>query len=56
MKALGIMPPEAENSPRVWYFPEWDKLTGIARVQNARRMEIYAAMVEFMDQEIGRLV
>ncbi|MDJ0655718.1 MAG: arylsulfatase [Xanthomonadales bacterium] len=56
MKALGIMPLETENSPRVWYFPEWDRLTGIAQVQNARRMEIYAAMVEFMDHEIGRLV
>lgn len=56
MKALGIMPPEAENAPRTWYLPQWDKLTGIAQVQNARRMEVYAAMVEFMDQEIGRLV
>lgn len=56
MKALGIMPPDAENSPRAWYVPAWDKLTGLAQVQNARRMEIYAAMVEFMDHEIGRLV
>lgn len=56
MQAMGIMPPEAENSPRVWYLPEWDALTGIAQVQNARRMEIYASMVEHMDREIGRLV
>ena len=56
MKRLGIMPVQAENTPRLWYLPEWDKLTGIAQVQQARRMEVYAAMVEFMDQEIGRLV
>lgn len=56
MKALGIMPPEAENAPRTWYLPDWDKLTGIAQVQNARRMEVYAAMVEFLDQEVGRLI
>ncbi|MDJ0748195.1 MAG: arylsulfatase [Woeseiaceae bacterium] len=56
MKALGIMPAQAENTPRLWYVPDWDKLTGIAQVQQARRMEVYASMVEFMDQEIGRLV
>lgn len=56
MKDLGIMPPTAVNTPRLWYLPQWDKLTGIAQVQQARRMEVYAAMVEFMDREIGRLV
>lgn len=56
MKSLGIMPAQAENTPRLWYLPEWDKLTGIAQVQQARRMEVYAAMVEFMDKEIGRLI
>lgn len=56
MKRLGVMPAQAENTPRLWYLPQWDKLTGIAQVQQARRMEVYAAMVEFMDKEIGRLV
>ncbi len=56
MKSLGVMPAQTENSPRLWYVPEWEKLTGVAQVQNARRMEIYAAMVEFMDREIGRLI
>ncbi len=56
MKDLGIVPEHTENSPRLWYIPEWDELTGIAQVTNARRMEVYAAMVEYMDQEIGRLV
>ena len=56
MKSLGVLPAEAEMAPRVWYVPEWDALTGIAQVTNARRMEVYAAMVEYMDQEVGRLV
>ncbi len=56
MRQMGIVPPETEKSPRVWYLPEWDALTGVAQVQNARRMEVYAAMVEYMDKEIGRLI
>ena len=56
MKDLGIVTETAELSPRTWYIPEWEKLTGIAQYQNARRMEVYAAMVEFMDREVGRLV
>lgn len=56
MKTLGILPTDAENAPRLWYVPEWDDLTGIAQVTNARRMEIYASMIEYMDQEVGRLV
>ncbi len=56
MKALGIVPEHTENSPRLWYVPEWDKLTGIAQFTNARRMEVYAAVVEYMDKEVGRLV
>ena len=56
MKTLGIVPPHTKNSPRMWYVPEWDSLTGIAQVTNARRMEVYAAVVEYMDQEVGRLI
>lgn len=56
MKRLGIVPEHTELSPRVWYVPEWDDLTGIAQVTNARRMEVYAAMVEYLDQEVGRLI
>jgi len=56
MKDMGIVSSNATNAPRLWYVPEWDDLTGIAQVQNARRMEVYASMVEYMDQEIGRLV
>lgn len=56
MKKLGIMPATAEISPRLWFVPEWDKLTGIAQVRAARRMEVYAAVVEYVDREVGRLL
>lgn len=56
MKALGIVPDETINAPRLWYVPEWDDLTGIAQVTNARRMEVYASVVEYLDKEVGRLV
>ncbi len=56
MKEIGIMPESATLSPRLWYVPEFDDLTGIAQVQLARRMEIYASVVEYMDKEIGRLI
>ena len=56
MKELGIMDESASLSPRLWYVPAFDDLTGIAQYQLARRMEVYASMVEYMDKEIGRLV
>ena len=56
MKEMGIIPEGAELAHRVWYVPEFDELTGMAQITLARKMEIYAAMVEYMDMEIGRLV
>lgn len=56
MKEIGILPKNANLAPRVWYVPDWEELTGMAQVTLARKMEIYAAVVEYMDMEIGRLV
>lgn len=56
MRDIGIVPEGATLSPRLWYVPEWDDLTGVAQVQSARRMEVYASAVEYMDREIGRLL
>ena len=56
MKKLGIISQEATLAPRLWFVPDWDKLTGIAQVKAARRMEVYASMVEYVDKEIGRLM
>ncbi len=56
MKEIGIVPENMEKSPRIWYVPEFDDLTGVTQYVVARKMEIYASMVEYMDMEIGRLV
>lgn len=56
MKKLGLMPPDAELAPRLWYLPEYDDLLGAAQSIAARKMEIYAAMVEYIDFQVGNLV
>lgn len=56
MKELGILPPAAELAPRLWFVPAWEDLTGIAQIQAARKMEVYAAMVEYLDDQVGRLL
>lgn len=55
-KQLGIVSNTAELAPRLWYIPDFDDLLGAAQVQQARRMEIYAAMVEYVDFQVGELV
>jgi len=56
--ALGIVPPgtlEASLRPAA-EVATWDELTDEQKKIEARRMEIYAAMVEEMDYHIGRLI
>lgn len=54
-KELGIIPASAvENSPSPKYTP-WDQLSGEQKRVEARSMEIYAAMIDEIDQHSGRL-
>ncbi len=65
MKSLGLVGANAKLSPRsqFWSFaetrpgvnPAWDSLPEDRRADLARRMAIYAAMVDRMDQNIGRV-
>lgn len=55
-KALGIIPPDAVLTSRHEDDPAWDSLTDDERVVYARFMEVYAAMIEHTDAQIGRLV
>ncbi len=65
MKELGIVPAATELTPRSPYWnygetetgtnPAWDTLPQDRRADLARRMAIYAAMVDRMDQQIGRV-
>ncbi|QDV49920.1 arylsulfatase [Gimesia fumaroli] len=66
MKELKIVPPETKLSPRSRYWdwgesearvnPAWDSLPTDRRGDLARRMAIFAAMVDRMDQNIGRVL
>jgi arylsulfatase len=56
MKKLGIVGPKATVYPRLANVRAWTDLSDEERRQSARRMELYAAMVEHMDANIGKLI
>jgi arylsulfatase len=56
MKEMGLVPGGTELGPWLAMVPTWDKLTPEQKKEEARRMEIYAAMVENTDFHIGRLL
>mgnify|MGYP003600512615 CR=1 FL=1 len=56
MKRIGLLP---DNSPLYagnakW--PAWDTLTPLQKKSEAKRMAVYAAMVDNMDRQIGRVL
>ncbi len=55
MKRLGIIPTETKAFPRLPLLPAWEDLSVEERRTMGRRMELYAAMVENMDYQLGRL-
>ncbi len=55
-KALGIVSQQAARAPRPADVPAWADLSDQEQRESARRMEIYAAMVAHMDDQIGRLI
>ena len=66
MKKLGLVAARTKLTPRSRYWgyrqteaqenPAWDRLPEERRLDLARRMGIYAAMVDRMDQNIGRIL
>lgn len=58
-KQRGVIPKDFEPSPRVPSvegYRTWEQLSPEERKREARRMEVYAAMVENLDYHIGRLI
>ncbi|NML26332.1 arylsulfatase [Zoogloea dura] len=56
MKKLGLVPadtPVYEGHP---HWPRWDSLTPEQKASEARRMTVYAAMIDNMDRQIGRVL
>ncbi|WP_273825388.1 MULTISPECIES: arylsulfatase [Pseudomonas] len=56
LRQLGLVDSAVEPHPLLGLSAEWDSLSEEQRQRSARAMEVYAAMVERMDWNIGRVV
>jgi len=56
LKKLGIIPEDLEFPSRNSRVPAWDELTPEQKRFETKKMEIYAAMVDNMDYNVGRLL
>ena len=55
-KAVGILPSKLQPSPRPEHIPAWHDLKPWQQKYEANRMTTLAAMIDRVDQEIGRLI
>jgi arylsulfatase len=55
LKALGIVPQAARAFPRLPNVQAWDEMSVEHRRERARDMEVYAAMIDYMDEQIARV-
>jgi arylsulfatase len=55
MQELGIIDNSANAADRLFFLPRSTMLTPAVRVMQGRSMELYAGMVEYMDDQIGRV-
>jgi len=55
-KEIGLLPEKLRPSPRPEHIPAWDSLTEARRDFESKRMATLAAMIDRVDQEVGRLV
>jgi arylsulfatase A-like enzyme len=55
-KALGVIPADAELTPRDDAFPAWDDVPARLKAYYARQMEVYAGYSENADYNVGRVI
>jgi arylsulfatase len=55
-KELGIVPPDTVLTERIDDIPAWDALPDREKKLYARQMEVFAAQMEWVDLQIGRVV
>lgn len=55
LKALGIVSPDV-NAFAPSGIPKWSSLSSAQKAEFAKDMEVYAAMIEYLDMSIGRLL
>lgn len=53
---LGMLPEEIEAHPVVTNTKEWNNMSAEEKAWSARTMEVYAGMVDRMDENIGRVL
>ena len=53
---LGLMPQGTELAERMWFVPDPIVLAPAARATLGKKMELYAGMVENLDDNVGRLI
>ncbi len=56
LKNMGMIPTDATLPPRLEFIKPWVDLTDEEKKIEARKMELYAAMVDNLDYHIGRLI
>jgi arylsulfatase len=55
-KKLGIVPADTKLTERIPEIPAWDSLSAEEKSLYARQMEVFAAQMEWVDLQIGRVV
>lgn len=55
-KELGVVPPNADLTPRHAEIPSWDDMPDVLKPVLARQMEVYAGFLEHVDHHVGRVV
>lgn len=56
LKSTGIIPPESSLPPRNDAITPWEELSVDEQRRESRKMELYASMVDNLDDHIGRLL
>lgn len=56
LKDLGIVDKDVVPFPRLPNVKAWDQLSDNEKAEAARNMEVYAAMIDYMDEQIKRVV
>ena len=54
-KRIGLLPKELVESARPEHVPSWDELTADQKNNEAAKMQTLAAMIDRVEQEVGRL-
>ncbi|MFT5047163.1 MAG: arylsulfatase A-like enzyme [Porticoccaceae bacterium] len=55
LKAQGLIPQDQEIAPWPTVVQRWNDLSTSEKANEARNMEIYAAMIDYMDEQIGHV-